>query len=76
MTAEVRLMTEAVIASYHACLDTVASEHLYLASPTAPPLEESRVWVTSHIQQGHPFFVAVAGSHVVGWCDITPQHGE
>lgn len=75
MTAEVRQMTEGDIASYHACLDIVAKEHRYLASPEAPPLEQSRSWVTPHIQQGHPFFVAVVGSRVVGWCDITPLEG-
>jgi RimJ/RimL family protein N-acetyltransferase len=68
-------MTEADIASYHACLDTVAKEHRYLALPEAPPLEQSRSWVTPHIQQGHPFFVAVLASQVVGWCDITPHEG-
>ena len=75
MTAEVRQMTEGDIASYHACLDTVAKEHRYLALPEAPPLEQSRSWVTPHIRQGHPFFVAVAGTQVVGWCDVTPHEG-
>jgi RimJ/RimL family protein N-acetyltransferase len=76
MTAEVRQMTEGDIASYHACLDTVAKERRYLAMPAAPPLEQSRSWVTPHIQQGHPFFVAVVGAQVIGWCDITPHEGE
>ena len=76
MTAEVRQMTEGDIASYHACLDTVAKEHRYLALPEAPPLEQSRSWVTPHIRQSHPFFVAVTGTQVVGWCDITPHEGK
>jgi len=42
----------------------------------APPIEWSRSWVTPHIQQNHPFFVAVNGAQVVGWCDITPHEGE
>lgn len=53
-------------------LDIVAKEHRYLAMLEAPPLEQSRSWVTPHIQRGHPFFVAVVGSQVIGWCDITP----
>ena len=76
MTVEVRQMTEGDIASYHACLDTVAKERRYLAMPAARPLEQSRSWVTPHIQQSHPFFVAVTGAQVVGWCDITPHEGE
>jgi RimJ/RimL family protein N-acetyltransferase len=76
MTTEVRRMTEGDIPSYHACLDTVCSERRYLAMPAAPPLEQSRSWVTPHIRQNHPFIVAVAGAPVIGWCDITPHEGE
>jgi RimJ/RimL family protein N-acetyltransferase len=76
MTVEIRLMTEADIASYHSCLDAVARERRYLSMLQAPPLEDSRAWVLPHIEQNHPFFVAGLGERVVGWCDITPQERE
>ena len=76
MTPEIRPMTEVDIPSYHACVDTVAKEHRFLALLAAPSLAEARSFVTPHIQQKHPFFVAVAGAQVVGWCDITPREHE
>ncbi len=72
MTPEIRQITEADIPRYHACLDTVARERRFLAFLSAPPLEQARGWALSHVQQNHPFFVAIVGDRVVGWCDITP----
>src|SRR5215470_10726241 len=75
MTVVVRRMTEDDVESYHRCLDTVARERRHLAMQSAPPIEQSRGWVLPLIREGHPVFVAVAGSEVVGWCDITPHQG-
>ena len=74
--AEIRQLTEHDIPSWHSCLDVVARERRYLSLLAAPPLEQSQAWVAPHIQQNHPFFVAVIDSTVVGWCDITPQERE
>ena len=76
MSTEIRKMTENDIPSYHRCLDVVARERRYLALQAAPPIEESRAWVLPHLQQNHPFWVAVTGPEVVGWCDITPHERE
>lgn len=69
----VRLMTEADIPGYHACLDTVARERRYLSMLAAPPLEASKAWALPHLKAKHPFFVAIHEAKVVGWCDITPN---
>jgi RimJ/RimL family protein N-acetyltransferase len=76
MSTDIRKMTENDIPSYHRCLDTVAQERRYLCMQAAPPIEQSRAWVLPHLQQNHPFWVAVIGAEVVGWCDITPNERE
>ena len=76
MSTEIRQIRETDIPSYHACLDVVARERCYLVFLTAPPLEQSRAWILPHIQQNHPYFVAIVGERVVGWCDITPLERE
>jgi RimJ/RimL family protein N-acetyltransferase len=76
MNVEVRRMTAGDLPGYHACLDIVAREDRYLLMRSAPPFERSRSWVMPHLQQNHPFFVAVIDARVVGWCDITPHEGE
>jgi len=69
----IRLMTEADIPGYHACLDTVARERRYLSMLAAPPLEASKAWALPHLKANHPLFVAIHEDKVVGWCDITPN---
>lgn len=66
-------IAETYIEGFHACLDSVARERLYLGFLEAPPLERVRGFVQSNIDQDWPQFVAVAGERVVGWCDITPE---
>ncbi|MCJ9673104.1 MULTISPECIES: GNAT family N-acetyltransferase [unclassified Neorhizobium] len=58
------------IESFHKALDTVSRERKYLTFLEAPPLESVRTFVLDMIENGHPQVVAVAGSDVVGWCDI------
>jgi RimJ/RimL family protein N-acetyltransferase len=45
-------------------------ERRYLALLEAPPLPQTRAFVLNNIQNGNPFFVALAGDEVVGWCDV------
>jgi RimJ/RimL family protein N-acetyltransferase len=69
------------IAELHAVLDSVARERKYLAMLKAFPLESTAEFVRACIRDGHPHFVALRGSKVVGWCDIqrmpreTQAHG-
>ncbi|MBM7048164.1 MULTISPECIES: GNAT family N-acetyltransferase [Rhizobium] len=68
------------IEGFHKALDTVAREREYLTMLEAFPLEETRAFVLGMIAKGNPQFVAVAGSDVVGWCDISrhtfPSHAH
>jgi RimJ/RimL family protein N-acetyltransferase len=69
-------ISERYIEGYHRCLDSVARERRYLGFVQAPPLESSREFVLSNIQNGVPMFVALKGDKVVGWCDISPGKRE
>lgn len=63
------------IASFHRTLDVVARERRYLSFVEAPPLESTRAFVLDMIAKGYPQLVVRDGSHVVGWCDVTPKSG-
>lgn len=68
------------IESFREALDKVSRERKYLTLLEAPPLESVRAFVLGMIENGHPQFVAVAESDVVGWCDIRrhdrPSHAH
>ncbi len=59
------------VEGFHAALDAVARERLYLTLHEAPPIEETRKFVLGNIEKGVPAFVALANGEVVGWCDAT-----
>eukprot|EP01037_Dinobryon_pediforme_P024291 gene24291-26040_t len=65
-------MTEADIEGFHKALDRVARESRFLSFLEAPPLEVSAVFVRSGLAAGNAHIVAVDGTDVVGWCDVTP----
>lgn len=75
---EVRIVpiAEEAVEGFHRCLDSVAREQRYLAFLQAPPLEATRGFVLSNIARNVPQFVALCGSDVVGWCDISPKMWE
>lgn len=56
---------------FHATLDLVAREGLYLASTEAKPVQELRAFVLVSIEKRNPIFFAMDGHSLVGWCDIT-----
>ena len=58
------------VEGFHAALDSVAREHLYLAFLEAPPLETTRAFVLTNIREQHPQFVAEVNDVVAGWCDV------
>jgi ribosomal protein S18 acetylase RimI-like enzyme len=66
-------IAEEHIESYHACLDAVARERLYLAFLQAPPLDATREFVMSNIANDVAQFVAIAAGEVIGWCDVRPM---
>ncbi|MBM3521890.1 MAG: GNAT family N-acetyltransferase [Alphaproteobacteria bacterium] len=57
-------------------LDIVAREKRYLSLQAAPSAEVAEAFYRRALSQGAPFFVALAGDTVVGWCDVLPTHGE
>lgn len=55
-------------------IDAVSRERVYLAFLEAPPIDEMRRFVLDNIAKGHPQFVALDGTEVVGWCDVLPKN--
>ena len=72
---EILPIREQHIESFHACLDSVARERIYLAGVKARPIESTREFVLNNIKNIYPQFVAVKDERVVGWCDIIPMRG-
>jgi ribosomal protein S18 acetylase RimI-like enzyme len=62
---------EDLIESFHAALDVVIRERVYLSFLEAPPIESTREFVRDNIAKGQPQLVALDGGRVVGWCDVT-----
>ena len=76
MNFQIVPIAEEHIAGFHAAVDSVAREKLYLAMLQAPPLEEAAEFVRNNIRKGNPQFVALAGDKLVGWCDVFPEKRE
>jgi RimJ/RimL family protein N-acetyltransferase len=69
-------IAESHIEGFHKCLDIVARERIYLAFIKAPPVESTRAFVISNINNNVPQFVAIIMDKVIGWCDIIPNKLE
>lgn len=76
MNALVVATEEAHLADLYTVIDSVAREGKYLAFTKAPPLEHSLAFYQGLLKAGSPYFVAVAGTKVVGWCDVSFLMGE
>ena len=53
------------------CLNSVARERRHIAMVEPPTLEEVHSFLGTLADRGVIQFVALAGSKVVGWCDVT-----
>jgi RimJ/RimL family protein N-acetyltransferase len=53
-------------------VDAVARERRYLAMLRGFSLKDTRDFVRARMKERSPYFVALAGGRVVGWCDIQP----
>ena len=73
MAIDIVPIREDLIDSFHAALDVVCRERVYLAFLEAPPIEATREFVRGNISRGHPQLVTLEGERVVGWCDVTPM---
>jgi ribosomal protein S18 acetylase RimI-like enzyme len=67
---------DAHLPSLHEVIDSVAREGRYLAFTRSPPWEQSLAFYQSLLKAGCPYFVALSGAEVVGWCDVSPVMGE
>jgi hypothetical protein len=63
---EIIPISEEYIDSFHACLDSVARERIYLAGFKARPIESTREFIKGNIENNYPQYVAVEGKRVVG----------
>ena len=68
----VRPIEESDVEAFHAALDSVARERLYLATLEAPPLDKVRAFIANNLRNGHPQVVGVDQGRLVGWCDALP----
>lgn len=66
-------IAEEHIEGFHAALDIICRELIYLAFNQAPPLESTRQFVRNNIRNNVPQFVALSDGKVIGWCDISPK---
>jgi ribosomal protein S18 acetylase RimI-like enzyme len=73
MTIDVVPMREDLIDGFHAALDAVCRERVYLAFLEAPPIEETRAFLRGNMAKGAPQLVATCADRVVGWCDVNPS---
>lgn len=55
------------------CLDAVARERLWLGAFEGYPIDATRNFVKSMIDDDNPQFVALDAETVVGWIDISPS---
>ncbi len=69
---EIVQIREEHIDGFHAALDVVCRERMYLAFLEAPPVASTREFVRGNIAGGIPQLVALDGGRVVGWCDVMP----
>jgi ribosomal protein S18 acetylase RimI-like enzyme len=69
---EIAQIREEHIESFHATLDVVCRERVYLAMLEAPPIDTTRQFLRRSIAKGYPQRVALDGDRVIGWCDVTP----
>ncbi|MBL0731224.1 GNAT family N-acetyltransferase [Piscinibacter sp. HJYY11] len=67
---------EAHLPDLYSVIDSVAREGKYLAFTKAPAWEQSVAFYRGLLKAGNPYFVAVAGTKVVGWCDVSFLVGE
>jgi RimJ/RimL family protein N-acetyltransferase len=68
----IRPIAEADIPSFHAALEAVCRERIYLAMLEAPPLDAAQAFILGNLKREVPQFVAVEDGRVVGWCDTMP----
>lgn len=72
MKYEIVPVQEAHVEGFWTAVDSVAREQKYLAFLEGPPIQLTRDFVLSQIQNDWPQLVAVHEGTIIGWCDISP----
>jgi putative acetyltransferase len=72
----IRLARLGDLEGYHACLDAVARERLHLGMLAAPPIAGTRGYMRMVLGAKAPFYLALDGKRIVGWCDACPRSME
>lgn len=72
MKYEIVPIQEAHVEGFWTAVDSVAREQKYLAFLEGPPIQLTRDFVLSQIQNDWPQLVAVHEGTIIGWCDISP----
>ena len=73
MSIDIIPICDDLIDGFHAALDLVCRERIYLAFLEAPPIASTREFVRNNIAKGYPQFVVLEEGQVAGWCDVTPM---
>lgn len=73
MTVTIEQIAEEHIEGFHACLDSVAREEMFLGQTQAPPLERVVEFVRANISGDLPQYLALLEGRVIGWCDAIPH---
>lgn len=76
MALKVRAARLGDVKGYNVCFAAVASERRWLGMVNGLPLERSREWMKTLLGAKCPFYVAVDGKRIVGWCDAGPRDVE
>lgn len=67
-------ISEQYIESFREAVGSVARERKYLSFLDAPSLDSTRAYVLENLHEAWPHMIAVSGSTVIGWCDISSLH--
>ena len=67
---QIRRSTAEDFDGFYDCFAEICRERRFLALVEPPPREASRAFLEDARGRGMVQYVAIAGSHVVGWCDI------
>lgn len=75
MNQEIKIIyaNEKYIPSFHALLDRVARERIYIEMIEAPPIESTITFQKGLIERNAPVYYAIQNDQVVGWVDISPS---
>lgn len=61
---------------YNECFAAIARERVYLGMVDGVPLKRSKAWIRLLLRAKCPFYVALDGKRIVGWCDAGPREME